>query len=338
MTMNKINMFHIGLVLILGLAVGWFLGSWSLDSEDDAPITKPTEILDTAVIASIAESVQATDIPVSVAESSNEMPIETEQWYIDELIEAIHQWKVGDVYRDRPLVMSLVSDPELMYELLDQYLDIANEDAIRIARYLLRTSRGVEGAAEIDTEILYRMRNGNRSQEWLHALKSLGAYDTELIQYLSDELPLFYETQDVASAINALSFLGPNWKSDDYSHDLTKKITQQISEHINSTDPAIRNAAIMSLDKYPQNDISSILLDAISDPSDSVRKAALEVLSNNDLPSTDEIKPSLLAIMNNEGESYGIRQLASLALHGVTLYGDELEQYVKFLQQHKDRK
>jgi HEAT repeat protein len=181
------------------------------------------------------------------------------------------------------------------------------------------------------------MRNGDRSREWLNALGKIGVHETDLIQYLSDELPLYYEKQDVAAAIDALSILGPNWHAPDYSQDLTKKITNQITQHIDSTDLNVRRAAIASMSKFPQMETSAILLEAMADPSEQIRKTALRVLSFNDLRSSDEIKPSLLTVMNSETESFAIRELAWMALNGVHLVGDEQDQFLKFFRLIKDQ-
>ena len=220
-------------------------------------------------------------------------------------------------------LQQIQQSPRLIDDLLLVYLDLPSGDE----KHLLRSLLAATGSFDIEQNAIEHIITGDDASksDWLALLRDLGVSSSDSRSKLFTEMPLLTEVEDLRAAILAITpqVVSPGER---------QVVLSELSQYINNADEQIRSAAIESLSKWADNEQAYIIEQALSDPSVIVRKAALFAAFSSKIQS-ESIKSSLLTIMSDSDEDWGLRMEAYAALKGYSLQGDGYDDFYWFHQQ-----
>jgi hypothetical protein len=221
-------------------------------------------------------------------------------------------------------LQQMQQSPQLIDDLLKVYLDLPSGGEKQLLRSLLAAteSSDIEQRA-IETIIT---ADGGSKSDWLVLLRDLGINSSDSRNKLFEIMPNLTESEDLSAAILSIA-------PQVVSAAERETILSELYQYTGYADEQIRSAAIESLSKWADSNQAYIIEQALFDTSDTVRQTAVFAAYASTIKS-EQIRSSLLAIMNDNIEDWHLRMDAHDALKGYPLQGVDYDDFYQFhLQQ-----
>lgn len=338
-----------GVVLAAGFILGWGLKPGS------EPITAPQQSA-TAVqpqVEAVAPALVVSEPKpvVAVSDKADNVPelseIDAASAQLQQLIEArqqqlqvnIKSWEIGDLlnflqtasneeyYSAYELFSMFSVNPELANAFLDNFLSISDPTAKSRAKQVLTAAYRSQDNL-IEQKIIDRMRLGDQPGDWLDVLGDAGVYTDNSLTFLGEQLAYYTEPQHVTNAIRAI-----NKGSDTFFNKIPRQtretLTTQINNHLTSTDPEVKGAALRALAAFPVPDSETIIIDALSDTNTVVQRSAIASLMRGEFQDP-AVSDALVAFMKDENNAFDTRVLATRALRRYNLTGQDYDDLYDF--------
>lgn len=223
------------------------------------------------------------------------------------------------------LLQDLEKSPQLIDGLLAVYPDFSSDAEKQLVRTLLASAQ--DPAVEAYAMEQVESGNDHSASDWLALLHQKGIHESTTRDDMVAALPQFTDPANLRSAILALT---PGI----VSIDEREAVVAELNSYVAHADEHVRSAAVEAVTRWgdPQN--AHVIEEALFDASPLVRRAALFAASASPVRS-DNIKTSLLQIMNDSGEDWPLRMDAYSALSSYGLEGGDYEDLYEFDQERK---
>ena len=297
--------------VVTGLVLGWYLGNANSTSGSSLPGSPNSasgnlnefivaEYRDTT--ASPKESDQA-EVEVEEAEGFGEEPAWSSVNLID-YVNNLDQVAWEKVLRSRQFENLNTQSPELVEELLEQYLDLPQPARSRIFDLVYNAEFGQITSPRDPNKfntvdwVVSQVKNEQRSGEWLQFLAKTGVHEEQHISYLLDRVESFQSETDTKSILKAVAGSFGSYASGN-SDEAMRAIGLRLAKYRASDIDEIRAAAIQSLQSFPTDNKEVLIEHALRDRSSLVRQAAYGAAMNN-LSRSETLRNSLLSAMRNQ--------------------------------------
>lgn len=253
-----------------------------------------------------------------------------EDWQIEDLLTFIRSASEQQYYDTDGLFTLFANNPDRASELLNHVLDVTDPLTLQRAMQLL-SAENHRSNYSIEKQIIEKMRLGDRQNEWLKILSRSGVFTPGGLDFLSEQLSFYPESEQTVHAINAIN-KGVNVFFNKIPRQTREAVTLQIENHLRADDPAVRGAALRSLSAFPVPDSESFIVDALSDPNYVVQNSAIQALMRGEFQD-GKISDALIAMMKDESNSYRVRVMATKALRRYNLEGQDYDDLYNFSQE-----
>ncbi|MEM7360181.1 MAG: HEAT repeat domain-containing protein [Pseudomonadota bacterium] len=256
-----------------------------------------------------------------------ELEVSIDDWDVADLLDFLQSAGEEEFYSAYELFSMFAVKPELASTFLDNYLSITDPKTKNRAKQLLTASYPGQNNI-IEEKIIDRMRQGDPPDEWLDVLSDVGVFTNDSLTYLGEQLGYFAEAQQVSKAIRAI-----NKGSDAFFNKIPRQtretLTSQVNNHLRSTDPEVKGAALRALAAFPVENSEAILIEALSDSNTLVQRSAIASLMRGKFQDAS-VSDALLNLMRDENNAFDTRMLATRALRRYNLTGQDYDDLYDF--------
>ena len=289
-------------------------------------------------VFTLSEERQASSFSES-AEPRDDNPSEIQTWSASELIDhfkTLDKKSFFDHFMDDFAKNVFEVSPDLVYDLLDQYLDIQHATARAHVADLLMSVNWQNGRNEfgfptnppIEKWVLDQIKMGYRQSEWLATIGAWGVNSREGISYMGNILHSLPDVHDQKMAITALAM---SMTPEHNAPEAHKNIVRTLQPYLESQDDGVRAAAVHSLRAFAGEKVWQQLESAITDPAQEVRLRAIMVINNRHFKSP-KLKALLLATMSSKHAAPVERLSSFQTLSIFSLTGDDYDEFYEFSQ------
>lgn len=229
-------------------------------------------------------------------QQADEVVTPTRMWTASELIDylnALDPQGFAQAERDKEFKNLAEAPPELIIELLQQYLDLPDQLQQRLLQTLLNNSGWLRNFQtseptqfSIERWIVDNVKNENRADDWFQFLGQVGVHRKENVNYMLTQAESAADPLRALNAIRAVanSFLG---HLDHLTEAEKKTISDRLRPFINTDNATLRAAALQSLQSFPSADAEQQVLAAINDPQAEVSIAGINVSASKQYKSKE---------------------------------------------------
>ncbi|MGI9293696.1 MAG: HEAT repeat domain-containing protein [Pseudomonadales bacterium] len=225
----------------------------------------------------------------------------------------------------------ILQNSELVEEVFERYeRSLSNQEKGVLSSLLIDLSAVKEDSREIEKYVVNQIvtGTGQKQSEWLALISELGVRSVESRDQVMSLLPSLSEAVDLSSAISSLV---PQLVSEQEQN----RVLNEVASYIYHENPAVRASAINSAALWGGSEQAGIVEQGLRDESPDVRHAAATSALISNVQS-DEIKTTLLSIMNDRSEDIATRIQAHYALTRYTLSGHDYDAYYEFSLEHSN--
>ena len=326
-------------VLLIGFILGWMVrplpaNNTDIDFSSRALVNDAVEQDTDSILPgeTVATELKRDSIdPIKLLSDklvvSNKTDLNYSDWSVEEILDYLITANVADYYGGNSPQTYILSDPKLINQLLDRFLDIDDLQAKQRVLELLSYSNQTDNYS-VEHQILEKINLGVRTDEWLSVLGETGVYTTASIDTLNQQLDYFLDGQPAADAINAIN-KGTLKFFNKIPRETREAFTEQVQRHLTSEDVAVRGAALRSLAGFPVPDSEAFIVQALGDSNSMIRQSAMQSLMRGEFPSRS-VSDALIALINDEENAYQTRVAATYALRRYNLEGQDYDDLYNF--------
>ena len=291
-------------------ADGLISGNTSSTSNTGANPAPADVAADNGAVAEIVDSSDSAATDESASGNTGEVDANVDVFTLGETL-----WKSDEEFLQ--LKARLSADPALLAALFEQYPLVEGDDRrARLARLLAEFSPG-----DLSAYTGAMMYSGDADDQMaaIQLLKEMQVHNPQATELLTDMLGSPADGNVLRVAIAALP--GPELVSDGQRQD----VLTQLSPLVQHSDPKIRSQSVSVLSRWAVDDrFNASIAQGLSDTDTQVRSRTAYALV--DYPHADEnIKSSLLSLLENQQENRRARRGALLALSKMSLSAQEAQ-------------
>ncbi|TPQ24976.1 hypothetical protein C2U68_17530 [Methylomonas koyamae] len=239
-----------------------------------------------------------------------------------------------DALRNSPefqqLIAHLQSDPAARNQVISQFLHASGTDLGNTLSEILAMSGGVEVMPELKDAASQLLRDGNDEQR-LNALQLIGGAAGNDPKLRSQVIDMLHKVADsdprlASAAISSLNRQGVSTRTEH------QDVIRAVSPLAASADPEVRRNSLQVLTQWTGKDQSTleIFTKAARDSDTGVRSLAVSALGNGSF-SYENVRDSLLAVLQNPSEDLKVQAAAQQALSSFPLDEQALKIYQEYM-------
>jgi len=256
---------------------------------------------DVSEVANIADSTQLTGQGI---QSDDSIFTAAAPSTLNDLLEQAIDGESGVI---DPSVMAhatqlVVDEPDLLYEILERLsysTDPQEKDLLN--GLLLEATFAMDNTELVEGYLAEKAINstGEAQSEWISLASEVGVRSGEARDKVLSIIPGLTNTKDLAAALNSVV---PQL----VSNQERQQVLTELSSYVYHEDPTVRGTAIAATAMWGDEEQASNVIQGLVDPEVEVRHSAATAALLSNIR-TDEIKKSLLLLMNNKAEELSTR-------------------------------
>jgi len=326
-------------VIVCSILAGWFSQSWLADMRSSADVQQTIE-------ASVASEASAGVVVTpdtnnkttesSAVEASSSQPIEITPITFIENLSSMDR-EAFDRYLNTVVTDNIDISKELLIGILDVLPTITDSKTWYRVVDFLSFSRDINGQDRnyvAEDWVMGKVRDAEQQGQWLEVASHLGVWRKGNAEFLANNLESFHDSESRVSALLALSRYIDLDRMRSVGLDsgsAANLAAAKIERFFNSEHELERAAAVSTLRSFPSNNYNERIVNALDDPSESVRLSAIFTLSGGGRrPNEMAIKDGLIKRMQSTDASDFERVNAWVALGLFQLEGEHYQAVYEF--------
>ena len=153
----------------------------------------------------------------------------------------------------------------------------------------------------IEDWVVNKIQSAEQQPHWLQVLSNFGVENINNIEFLTNNLDQFHDSESRVSALLALSrsmgLARPGGGQSLESGFSVSQLKDKIASYLSSSEELERAAAVSALGVFPTTNFEAQIATALKDSSERVRVSAMLAVGGQHKPNSETIKQSLLARM-----------------------------------------